>query len=541
MLFDKWFKKNSMSFHLDGDSIDRASEWLAREMTEMGMARSDRLRTRLLLEEALVDLSKHFGVEQEADVLVEKRFGRARLHLRTKGEQFNLLGSENDPERDEYSYSLFSALGLRIQYSYELGVNVLRISLPRSSTNLVLKIGIAIVVGAMIGVIGNALIPDALQEAISDTVLTPLANMWVRLLQAISGPVIFLTALMGTLSMKRVTEFGGSRLSTIARYFAVGALVIAFTMACSLPIFSPDIDITHANRQVLGNTLDQILQIVPENLIAPFLSANTLQLLLIAIVTGVILGALGTQVSGLSAIIRQLNILGLTVAQHAGMFVPVFVGLLLCLKIWTHDIELLGGIWVPLVLAAAISAAVLLITILITSAHMRVSPLLLARKLKGPFINTLKRGTLNFASVDDLADSCKRLLGVNGEFAKATLPQGLFLYMPTSGVGIFVFVLFAAQTQQIEIDQMWLLSAAVLSVVLAVATPPLTGANLLSFIVAFTYLGIQDGAMLDVMVFDIVFGVLCMALDQAMLQLETIRQAKHMGFLDESVLHAPLD
>jgi len=88
---------------------------------------------------------------------------------------------------------------------------------------------------------------------------------------------------------------------------------------------------------------------------------------------------------------------------------------------------------------------------------------------------------------------------------------------------------------------MWLLSAAVLSVVLAVATPPLTGANLLSFIVAFTYLGIQDGAMLDVMVFNIVFGVLCMALDQAMLQLETIRQAKHMGFLDESVLHAPLD
>jgi hypothetical protein len=42
------------------------------------------------------------------------------------------------------------------------------------------------------------------------------------------------------------------------------------------------------------------------------------------------------------------------------------------------------------------------------------------------------------------------------------------------------------------------------------------------------------------MVFDIVFGVLCIALDQAMLQIEMINQADRLGFLDQKVLEAPL-
>ena len=42
------------------------------------------------------------------------------------------------------------------------------------------------------------------------------------------------------------------------------------------------------------------------------------------------------------------------------------------------------------------------------------------------------------------------------------------------------------------------------------------------------------------MVFDIVFGVLCIAFDQAMLQIETISQAERMSFLNIETLRAPI-
>ena len=152
----------------------------------------------------------------------------------------------------------------------------------------------------------------------------------------------------------------------------------------------------------------------------------------------------------------------------------------------------------------------------------------------------LKKGALDFSSVDDLANSCESMLGVDGNFGKAVLPQGLVLCMPTSAIGICVFVLFAAQAQGIHIDQMWLLSAMTLAVILAVATPPLIGANLLAFVVAFSYLGIADSAFLDVMVFDILFGAICIAIDQCILQLETALQANRMGLLNVETLRAPI-
>ena len=533
------FKPHSRTFSLSAIDIDEASAWLVESLAEAGAEKSDRLRMRLMFEEALLNMAEHYGEETRVDAHLEKYQGRLRLRAVVKGDRYNPLKPQSETE-ESFSESLFSIIGLRVQYSYSTGSNVLRISMPRPTMNPVLKIVIAIAVGAAVGLLGNLIIPDAMQEAFSHTVLDPIADMWVRLLQAISGPIIFLTALTATFGTKRIADFGGSRLSTIARYFLISATVVIFTLGCSWPFFPIEISAVHGYRNVLSSMLDGVLQIVPGNLIEPFISANTLQLLLIAIVTGYLLAILESQVKDLNALISQLNILGLTVAKQACSVVPIFVGLLLCLKIWTHDIGLLGLIWLPLVVSTAISAVVLLFAILVASARFRVNPWVLTRKLAGPFVDALKRGTLDFSAVDDLAVSCKKLLGIDGEFARATLPQGLFLYMPTSGIGICVFVLFAAQTQGIPTDQAWLVAAAVLSVVLAVATPPMTGANLLSFVMAFTYLGIPSDAFLDVMIFDIVFSVICIAFDQAMLQVETIFQAERMGFLNENTLRTPM-
>lgn len=533
------FEKSSRTFTLSPVDIDNASEWLIEKLTEAGVDKSDRTRTRLLLEEALLNLADHFSEEQEVVANLDKHLGRYRLRLVVKGGRFNPLKPEEE-NSDEWSRSLFSVIDMHIQYTYSMGANVLRMSLPRQSWNPVLKIIIAILAGVIVGALGNILIPDAAQESFAVAVLDPLAEIWIRILQAISGPIIFLTALTATIDTKRIADFGGSRFGTVARYFCISTIVMLFALACARPFFPLEIAEPNANGSLLSDILFGILQVIPKNLIEPFSQADTLQLLLIAIVTGYLLASMESQVKELMTIIKQLNILGLTLARYACSMVPFFVGLLLCLRMWTHDSQLLNTIWIPLVISTVISIVVCLVALMVTSARLRVNPIVLAQKLKKPFVDALKRGTLDFSVIDDLAKSSKRLLGIDADFARAVYPQGLFLYMPTSTVGICVFVLFAAQTQQMNVDQVWLMSLAVLSVVLAVATPPLTGANLLSFVVAFTYLGISNDAFLDVMVFDIVFGVLCIAFDQLMLQIETINQAERMGFLKEETLRAPM-
>ena len=534
------FDNRSYSFDLSATSIDKVSEWLDSSLQEAGADKSDRLRMRLLVEEALLNMADHFGEDHKGTAKLERRQGRHRLRLIVEGSRFNPLKPATENNDEDWSMSLFSVIDMNVQYAYSMGANVLRLSMPRPSRNPVLKIVNAILIGTTIGILGNLLIPNAFQEAFTDMVLYPISDMWVRLLELISSPVIFLTMLTAAFGTKRIANFGGSRLSTLAHYFAISAIVVLFTLVCCLLLFSLQITAAAVDGSMLSSALDEILQVIPDDLLEPFVEANTQQLLLIAIVTGYLLAAMESRTKELNVLIGQLYDFGLTVAQYACQFVPFFVGLLLCLKIWTHDIALLKAIWIPLVISTAISILVLAVTIILTSANLHMSPLVLAGKLRGPFVDALKRGTLDFSAINDLANSCKRLLGIDAEFARAVLPQGLFLYMPTSGIGICVFVMFVAHMQQMPINQMWLISAAVLSVIMAVATPPMTGANLLSFIMVFSYLGIPDEALLAVMVFDIVFGVLCIAFDQAMLQIETISQAERMSFLNIETLRAPI-
>ncbi len=534
------FEKRSRTFNLSATSIDRASEWLDESLQAANADKPDRLRMRLLFEEALINLAEHFGKDHEGTAYLEKRHGRVCLRLVVSGDKFNPLKPTGDDDQGDWSMSLFSIIDMQVHYAYALGANVLRMSLPRPSRNPVFKIALALLVGSAFGLLGNFFIPNATQEAFSGAILYPIASMWVRLLQTISGPIIFLTALTASFATKRVADYGGSRFSVLARYFAISGLVVIFALVFSWPFFPIDVSPAQVSGFTLSTMLDQVLQIVPNNLFEPFITANTPQLLLIAIATGYLLAVMESQIKELNAIIQQLYMFGLAAAKYACQLVPLFVGIILCLKLWTHDTAMLEGIWLPLALSIALSTAVLLAALLIMCMRMRVSPLLVAKKLKGPFMAALKNGTLDFSAINDLAGFCKRALGIDSEFARAVLPQGLFLYMPTSAIGICVFILFAAHMEQLSVDQMWIIAAAVLSVVLAVATPPLTGANLLSFIVAFSYLGISDKALLAVMVFDIVFGVICIAFDQAMLQIENVNYAERMSFLNVATLRAPL-
>lgn len=534
------FSKLSREFDLSNESIDLASQWLVTNLVKEGVSRSDCLRMRLLLEEALLNIAEHYGAQQTYSATLERWQGRYRLKLVVQGEKFNPLKAERYDDQDDLSISLFSIINLHAHYAYSTGSNVLRLSLSRPTWNPVLKIIIAIFLGVVIGVLGNLLIPPEAKDAISTSVLNPIADMWIRLLQAISAPIIFLTALTATFGMRRIADFGGSQVDTVIRYLTISLIVVLFALICAWPIFPHEISSIADIGKILSNVFKDILSIVPSNLFDPFIQANTPQLLIIAIGMGYLLATMESRSTELKTIINQLNSLGLAVARQICAFVPFFVGLILCLKIWTRDTELLGSIWIPLVVSTVIATIVLLVNILITSVQSHVNPFILMRKLRGPFGEALKRGTLDFSIIDDLANTCKNLLGIDAEFARATLPQGLFLYMPISAIGICVFVLFAARLQQINVDPVWIISAVALSVVMAIATPPITGANLLSFVAVFTYLGISNDAILDVMIFDLVFGVLCIAFDQAMLQLEMVSQAKRMGLLNEDTLRAPM-
>ncbi len=531
-------RQQTRTFTLRGEDIDLFSSWLERVQLEMGEERQTRLRVRLFLEEVLLRMRDHLGEEPSVTATCEKFLGQPRVRLDVMGEPFKPLGLV-DTELGEWESSLRTAIGLSSQYSYEGGHNIVRLSLPTRSLNPVLRIALAVGISALFGFLGSHVIPLEMRQAMVHVLLTPLYEMWNRLLNAISGPIIFLTVATTLLNTRRIEERGLSSLLVIVRYFVLSFLVVAFALMCALPLFSlNNVDIVMSENLAAG-MVEELLSVVPQNIFEPFVKSDTSQLLFLAFALGVLLIRLDGRVDALTQLVRQANMVGLMVAEWVSWLVPYAIGLFVCLEMWQTKGGVLSSLWKPLAIAFVISLASIGVIEVALVQRMRIRPGELARKLWDPFLTALRTGSLD-ASFAEAQTSCTRLLGIDAGFVKVGLPQGLVLYMPVSAVGTIVFTLFMAWEYEVQGSMVWYASAIVMAVVVFVATPPVPGANLLAYVALFSTLGIPDTALPVAMIYDIIFGIFAGAANQTMLQLEMVQQANRFGLLDRNVLREPM-
>ena len=271
--------------------------------------------------------------------------------------------------------------------------------------------------------------------------------------------------------------------------------------------------------------------LTPNNIFEPFINSDTPQLFLLALLLGAVLLAGGEHVKSLKNAVRQVNVLGLQTAKGFSAVVPVMVGLFLCLEIWTKQTKLLVNTWKPLLLSAAVTVLLLLVCTSLFCVRMHVPFRVMTKKLSAPFLLTLRSGTLD-ETLQSAQNVCVRLLGVDANFAKLSLPQGVVLYMPFTALGTLIFTMFAASIYDVSFNLFWLVAIVFFVQLLFVTTPPVPGANLLAFAVLFTWLGIPQQAIIDSMLFDILSGILAAAANISLLQMETVLQAKRLGLLN---------
>lgn len=520
-------------FDLRPQEIDRFSAWLISLMPEKNLERTSKVKLRLLAEEILLRFQARFGEETKAEVYLEKRFSKYVLRIEIEGEAFNPL-NENSNDLGDWNSALITAVNIDPKYAYSWGKNTLRIVISGKTVNPVVKLCAALALGILLGVCGLYLLPDGSREAVTQTLFSPLYGAWIRILNALSGPVIFFMVITAIINTKQITKQGGTKTFVIGRYFLFSLIAAAFTVLCALPLLeSPGANAS--DPQSAREAFSVFLQLLPKNLFDPFINSDTPQLLLIAVITGSAVIVLGDRVSRLKTVLQQINMIGLLLAKWISVLVPAFTCLFLAFEIWQQNTRLILQIWKPFLLSFGVTALILCASTLWLAFRLRLSPSAAFRKLTGPFLHALRTGA-DDSAFDETERSCVRSLGIDPDFTKTSLPQGIVLYMPISSVGVLAFTLYAAFVYGITPSVYALVGAIVLSVILFVATPPVPGANLLAYIVLFSRLGVPDAALIDAMIFDIVFGILASAANLTMLQIETALQAKRMGLLNYTKL-----
>lgn len=538
-----WQSKNKKltcdeRYPLDPIGIESGSERIEQMLQLLEVDRQNRIRIRFSLEESLLRLQERFGEKQAYALKVDNWFGKTSIQIEVEGDVYNPL-SKREADLEDWSGSLLTAVGLSPVYSYSKGKNILRVNLSGKGANTAVLTLLAVVIGLGGGLLLRALLPQTAQVHLVLDYLDPVYQFFVRMLTVLSGPVVFLIVCTSVLNTRTIEEEGGSSTRVVLRY-----LIFSLLAALAAVLVTGPLSVAMQSKRMIWDInipayFEALLQVMPENAVAPLMESNTPQILLLAFTLGGAISALGSRGERLNRIVHEGSTVSLFLTEVVSRFVPFFVANLLCMEVVSGSLWTFGGMWLVLLLSLVVTGSSVILVCFYVSRRKRVSFRLLLKKLRPAFVTAVRAGNLD-TGYGQMERSCVEELGMEKHFATVSLPYGTVLYMPANVIGTLIFTVYAATVYEVEITVGWIIVAMVLAVVLFVATPPVPGANLLAYIMIFAQLQIPPDALIDAMIFDILFGVFAAAANQTLLQVELLLQADRIGLLDKEKLRRPI-
>ena len=164
---------------------------------------------------------------------------------------------------------------------------------------LTTKIFIALILGAIFGIVLCYLIPDSKikHDIIVEGVLYVIGQGFIRLMKMLVVPLVFCSLVCGSMAIGDTKKLGTVGVRTLIFYLATTALAV--TVALSIGnLINPGIGLDMSAIQTSASTVetmeatsltDTILNIIPDNPINSLASGTMLQVIVFALIIGVIL------------------------------------------------------------------------------------------------------------------------------------------------------------------------------------------------------------------------------------------------------------
>ncbi len=533
-------KSIRLLYGLTAESIDEVSSVIGEFLDLMKTERSNALRIRLLIEDALLVWNDYFGEETEITLEMGIVWRKPFITIRLRGEAkdpMNVAGGETDP----WAENLLADLGLTPTYRYSEGENLIQLNLNRLRMNPALSLLLSAAVGIIIGFFADVILPDSFSLALTEHVLEPIQEAFFRMLDTIAGPVIFFSVLAAVCGVGHASIRKKNLRLMLWRVLAICFLCTTFLCCLCFFVMKQEFISTSIDGSLADTLLSFFLRFVPEDILTPFINADSFQIILLAGLIGnaAIAADFGSSSSmNLEDTVGRANSIGLTVSEWVSRLSPTFVAILLILGIQNNTMGEILGIVRPFLLYLAFSGAFLILGLLYVSRKEDVSPRVLAAKMKESFLVALKEFSVD-ASFSVNQDCCIKQLGIDRSVVRSSLPVGLLSYMPASTFAVMIFIMYGASCYHVRISSIWCMMAVFLVVILQAASPPVAGVDLTEYAAIFMHLGVPTEALTIVLVADILVGLTAPPLNQAMLQIELVLEADRLGKLNKDVLRRP--
>lgn len=527
-------EKHSTVYKLGYASVDEVSEKIQDFLTSLKIEKDNILRIRLSVEEALLRWIDHCEPGTEFRLETGMQWNRPFIILKLWGPEYNPLAESKD-ESGVWVGELLGAIGLVPVYRYINSCNVIQLLLHRPHTNPGITLMAFAMAGTIVGLVLSQVLSPTVELFLTTTILTPLQNAFIRILNAVSAPVLFLSILMTVCTAGSISVAGMSGMKMISRFLLYSTVFTMITLFLCEPFFSIRLGAATLSRREISGVLDFFLDIIPGDVLSPFVAGDFTQIIVVGLVVGTALVLAGAKVQTLVTIIEEANTTGLVIAEWISDLFPGFVALLIVLGILNNTAYMLIGIWRPAILITFFSLLALFVRMMRIRLLYGVPIRRLMSKMKESFLLSLRTFSVESSFSANL-NCCEKKLGISRQLTSYGLPIGLICFMPVSTVASTILTVYSAECYDVPVSTVWMIMALFLAVTLAAAGPPMAGIGILTYTVMFGKLGIPAQGLTIVLMGDILMGFVVYPVNQALLQLDLVLVADREKLLDRNVL-----
>lgn len=178
------------------------------------------------------------------------------------------------------------------------------------------KIFIALLCGAIFGIVLYQLPASTVRDQIViDGVLFVIGQGFIKLMKMLVVPLVFCSLVCGSMAIGDTKKLGSVGVRTIIFYLITTALAITLALLIG-NLINPgtglDMTAVQSNAADVGTAqatslVDTLLNIIPDNPIGALATGNMLQIIVFALLVGVILAKLGERAEVVGNFISQFN------------------------------------------------------------------------------------------------------------------------------------------------------------------------------------------------------------------------------------------
>ncbi|WP_305455181.1 dicarboxylate/amino acid:cation symporter [Photobacterium leiognathi] len=369
-----------------------------------------------------------------------------------------------------------------------------------STTKKKMSLTSRVILGMLLGILTGFLIRTFfadvtfIHEYIVDGLFDVGGKIFIASLKMLVVPLVFVSLVCGTSSLKDIATLGRLGGKTVAFYLATTA--IAITLALFLAnLFKPgagaDLSAATTFAAKEAPTLGSVIVgMFPTNPISSMANGNTLQIIVFAVLFGIAISAAGKPGERIAEIFKDLNEVIMKLVALLMNIAPFGVFFLMA-KLFTG--LGLDAIFNLINYFLVLVAALLIHGLVTYSAMLKIftglSPITFLKKMEDAVMFAFSTASSN-ATIPVTMETATKRLGVNNKIASFTVPLGATINMDGTAIMQGVATVFIAQAFNIDLSMGDYLAVIVTATLASVGTAGVPGVGLIMLAMVLNQVGL---------------------------------------------------